>query len=455
MGRSDFRLLFIVRALRYRNYRLFFGGQGISLMGTWMQQVAVIWLVYRMTNSTLLLGVVAFASQIPAFILTPFAGVIADRWDRYRILLTTQVLATAQAFILMILFMSGAIAVWQVIALSIFLGLVSAFEIPARHAFVFELVENKKDLGNAIALNSSIFNVARLVGPCIAGIVIASSNEGICFLLNGISYFAVIISLVLMKIAKRKKEVKKFHIVKGLKEGVNYAFGLAPIRYILLLVGFISLVGMPYVILMPVFATEVLHGGPKTLGFLMAASGAGALLGAVYLASRKTVVGLGKRMAFAASAFGLGLALFSLSNVFWLSLLSMIFAGVGMMVQMAGSNTVLQTIVEDDMRGRIMSLYTMAFIGTVPFGSLIIGALAGKIGAPNTLLISGLSCILGAALFALKLPEIRMAIRPIYKRKGIIPIEAADIQSPAELIIPPEDYASASDKPMDPRLRSI
>lgn len=394
--------------------------------------------MYRLTNSAFLLGIVGFASQIPTFLLAPFAGALTDRWSRHRILVATQILAMIQALILALLVLTGGIEVWHLISLSIFLGLVNAFDMPARHSFVVEMVEKREDLGNAIALNSSMFNGARLLGPSIAGILIGATGEGICFLLNGISYLAVIAALLAMKITPRKTERQNTNVLQGLKEGFSYALGFAPIRSILLLLGLVSLVGMPYTVLMPVFAKEILRGGPHTLGFLMGASGIGALVGAIYLASRKSVLGLGKNIPLAASIFGIGLIAFSLSRVLWLSLALMLLTGFGLMVQMASSNTVLQTIVDDDKRGRVMSFYTMAFMGTAPFGSLLAGGLASRMGAANTLIIGGVCCILGSLSFASRLSILREMVRPIYIRTGIIPEVAKGIQTATELTAPPK-----------------
>lgn len=415
------RLQNVFRALHSRNYRLFFSGQAISLIGTWITRIATGWLVYRLTDSALLLGVVGFASQIPTFFLTPFTGVLADRWNRHDTLVITQVLAMVHSLILAALTLTGVITVWHIIALSVFQGLINAFEIPARQSFVVEMVEKKEDLGNAIALNSSIFNAARLVGPSIAGLLIAAFGEGLCFLIDGMSYIAVIAALMAMKITPRKIELPAPHILQELKAGFKYAFGFTPIRALLLLLGLTSIAGMPYATLMPVFAADVLHGGPHTLGFLMGAAGVGALVGAVYLASRKSVRGLGKVIVLAASVFGIGLIAFSLSRVLWFSLLLMVLIGFGMIVQVASSNTVLQTIVDDDKRGRVMSLYAMAFMGMTPFGNLLAGFLANNIGAPNTLIIGGGCCVLGSLLFARKLPVLREIVRPIYSKMGIIP----------------------------------
>ncbi len=411
----------IFRALRHRNYRLFFGGQSISLVGTWMQQIAMSWLVYRLTNSAFLLGIVGFSGQIPAFLLTPFAGVIADRYNRHRVLIVTQTLAMLQALILSALVLTNRITVGQIVALSIFLGLVNSFDIPVRQAFTVEMIEEREDLGNAIALNSSMVNAARLIGPSLAGILIAAFGEGICFLLNGVSYIAVIGSLLAMKITPRKIKPPDTHVLHELKEGFVYAFNFKPIRFILILLALVSLMGVPYQVLMPVFARDIFHGGPITLGFLMAMSGIGALTGAIYLAGRKSVIGLGKIIPLASGLFGLGVIAFALSGVLWFSMPVICVAGFAMMVQMAASNTVLQTIVEEDKRGRIMGLFTMAFMGMVPFGSLLAGSLASKIGAPNTLLLGGTCCIIGALMFVRKLPSLREKVRPIYIEKGIIP----------------------------------
>jgi MFS family permease len=433
-------LKIIFRSFQYRNYRLFFSGQSISLIGTWIQRIATPWLVYNLTGSVFLLGVVGFAGQIPTFIIAPFAGVLTDRWNRYHILIATQIAAMIQALILAFLYFTGAIEVWHIVLLSAFLGFVNAFDIPARQSFVIEMVEKKEDLGNAIALNSSMVNGARLLGPSIAGMLIAFTGEGICFLLNGLSYLFVIASLLFMKIAPRKINNKNTSILKELKEGFNYAIGFAPIKYIILLLGLVSLMGMPYTILMPVFAKEILHGSSHTFGFLMGASGLGALIGALYLASRKSVLGLGKIVPLAAGIFGLGLITFSLSRFFLLSLILMVMTGLGMMLQMASSNTILQTIVDDEKRGRVMSFYAMAFMGTAPFGSFLAGGLANIIGAPNTILIGGISCILGALAFAHKLPELRKMIRPIYVRLGFIASEVSlGIQTATELTVPPEE----------------
>ena len=410
----------IFRALAHRNYRLFFSGQSISLVGTWMQQIAVSWLVFDLTHSAFLLGIVNFASRIPTFLLASFAGVLVDRWNRHRILVVTQILSMIQALVLAYLVLSGRIVVWQIICLSLILGLINALDIPSRQAFVIDMVETKEDLGNAIALNSSMVNGARLIGPSIAGLLIATLGEGVCFLLNGLSFMPVIASLLAMKIRPDVSARKNTRVLQELKEGVRYAFGFPPIRSVLLLLALVSFMGMPYTVLMPIFAEQILHGGPQALGFLMGATGVGALAGAMFLASRKNVLGLGRIIVFASSVFGLGLIAFSLSRVFWLSMVLMPITGFGMMVQMTSSNTILQTIVEEDKRGRIMSFYTMAFMGMVPFGSLFAGSVAHTIGAPATVAIGGIACIVGSIAFARELPSLRKMVRPIYIEKGIL-----------------------------------
>lgn len=410
----------ILRALNSRNYRLFFAGQAISLIGTWMTQIATVWLVYHLTNSAWWLGVVGFSSQIPSFVISPFGGILVDRWNRHRILIITQILAMLQSLALAVLAMTGIIHISHIILLSIFQGLITAVDSPARQAFVTEMVERKEDLGNAIALNSSMFNGARLVGPAIAGLVIASVGAGVCFLIDGLSYLAVIASLLAMNLKPRKIPEQTTNVWQRLKEGFIYAFGFPPIRAILLLLALFSFMGMPYTVLVPIFATQILQGGPETLGFLMAAVGVGALSGAIYLSSRQSILGLGKIIAFSPAVLGLALIIFSQSRSLWLSLLTMLFVGCGSILQIASSNTILQTIVEEDKRGRLMSLYTMAFLGILPFGNLSAGALANQIGAPNTVMIGGIFCILGSLVFAKQLPEFRRLVRPVYHKIGVL-----------------------------------
>ena len=416
------RLNSILRALEARNYRLFFMGQGLSLIGTWMTQTATIWLVYSLTDSAFWLGVVGFALQAPNFFITPFAGVFIDRWNRHRTLVITQVLAMVQSLALAILAFTGVVQLWHIIALSIFQGVINAFDMPTRQTFVVDIVEKKENLGNAIALNSSLFSGARLIGPAIAGLVIAATNTGVCFLIDGVSYIAVIAGLLAMKLpASVDTPIAGDHRVwQKLKEGFTYAFGFPPIRSILLLIALVSFMGMPYTVLAPIFATDILRGGPETLGFLMAASGLGALISAIYLSSRSTVLGLGRIIAFAPALFGVSLIVFAFSNVLAVSLVAMLCVGGSLILQSTSSNTLLQTIVDEDKRGRVMSLYTVAFISMVTFGNLLAGWVASQIGAPKTLAIGGVACIVGSLLFIRQLPELRQSIRPIYQRIGIV-----------------------------------
>jgi MFS family permease len=429
----------IGRALRHRNYRLFFAGQGISLIGTWLTRVATSWLVYRLTGSALMLGLVGFAGQIPTFFLAPIAGVWVDRWNRHRVLVVTQVLAMIQSALLAALAWSGRPTVAGIAALSIFQALINAFDMPARQAFVVQMVEDRADLPNAIALNSSMVNAARLIGPSVAGILIALFGEGWCFAIDAASYLAVIASLLAMRIEPRPVAPRTTRVTAELVEGLRYVVGHMPIRSVLLLLAIVSLMGMPYTVLMPVVATSVLHGQAHTLGFLMAASGAGALAGALYLASRTSVLGLGRVIGISAAMFGVSLIGFALSHVLWLSLVLMVPTGMGMMVQMAASNTVVQTLVDEDKRGRVMSFFAMAFFGTVPFGSLLGGSLAERIGAPYTIGLGGIVCLVGAALFFRALPELRRHARPTYERLGILPEVAEGLRSASQPPITPED----------------
>jgi len=416
------------RALRSRNFRLYFTGQTISLIGTWMTRLATSWLVYRLTGSALLLGIVGFSGQIPTFVFAPFAGVWVDRLDRRRVLVVTQFLAMLQSLALAALTLSRHINIQEIIWLSAFQGLINAFDMPARQAFLVQMVEDKQDLGNAIALNSSMVNLARLVGPSLAGAVIAVSGEGACFLIDGISYIAVIASLLAMRLQAGALKPAVLSMLGQLKEGWAYVSGFAPVRTILLLFAMVSLMGWPFTVLMPIFAGKVLHGGPHTLGFLMGAVGIGALVSAISLAVRKTVLGLGRMIPISTACLGVGLILFGMSRVLWLSLLLMLFCGFGMMQQMAASNTIIQTIVEDDKRGRVMSFYAMAFVGMAPFGSLLAGISAHAMGAPLTVMLSGACCLAGAIWFATQVRAIRKLIRPIYVDLGILPAANAVIR---------------------------
>ena len=405
------------RALRHRNFRLFFGGQSISLIGTWMTRIATSWLVYRLTGSALLLGAVGFAGQIPTFLFAPFAGVWVDRLDRRKVLIWTQILSMAG------LTLSHHITIHWILALSVMQGIINAFDMPGRQSFMVQMVEDLRDLQNAIAINSSMVNMARLVGPSLAGMLIAVSSEGWCFLIDGISYIAVIASLLMMQLHVPVVARKAASTFTDMKEGWTYVSTFLPIRTILFLFAVTSLMGMPYVVLMPIFAAQVLHGGPHTLGFLMGAMGVGALISALSLAARKSVRGLVRMIPIAAAVFGLGLIGFGLSRVFWLSMIMVLFAGMGMMQGMAASNTIIQTLVPEDKRGRVMSYYTMAFVGMAPFGSLLAGSLAHILGAPWTVILNGLAVILGALWFWTQLPALRQELRPIYREMGILPPE--------------------------------
>jgi MFS family permease len=412
----------LVRALRSRNYRLFFEGQLVSLIGTWMTRVATAWLVYRLTHSAFLLGFTSFAGQAPIFFLTPFAGVWVDRWNRHRTLVVTQALSMLESFVLAALALSGTIRIWEILALVMFQGAVNAFDMPARQAFVVQMIERREDLGNAIALNSSMVNGARLVGPAVAGVIIAAVGEGWCFLIDAFSYMAVIASLLAMRVAvvAARGERPRRRLTTELYEGWRYVRESAPIRAVLLFLALVSLVGMPYTVLMPIFAGTVLHGDAHTLGFLMAAAGLGALAGAVTLAMRPSVLGLGNVIVWSATAFGAGLIGLGVSRLLWGSLAAVAVAGFGMMRHMASSNTILQTIVEEDKRGRVMAYYSMAFQGIAPYGSLIGGAVAAKVGAPWTIMGGGALCLVGAATFAAELPALRKVVRPIYMEMGIL-----------------------------------
>jgi MFS family permease len=408
------------RALRHRNFRLFFAGQSISLIGTWMTRVATSWLVYRLSGSALLLGVVGFAGQIPTFVLAPFAGVWVDRLDRRNLLVWTQALAGVQSLALAALTLAKVITIREIIWLSALQGLINAFDMPGRQAFLVQMVEDKQDLGNAIALNSSMVNLARLVGPALAGLVIAAAGEGYCFAIDGTSYLAVIASLLMMRVAVAPGKRALASMFEQLKEGWNYVSGFRPIRTILLLFALISLMGMPFMVLMPIFASKVLHGGPHTLGFLLGASGVGALISAISLALRKTVRGLTTMIQISAALFGVALIGFGLSRILPLSMFLMLIVGFGMMQGLAASNTVIQTLVPEDKRGRVMSYYTMAFVGMAPFGSLLAGGLAHRLGAPHAVMITGAFCIAGAVWFSTQLKSIRQIMRPIYVEMGII-----------------------------------
>jgi MFS family permease len=427
------RLKMMFRSLRHKNFRLFVEGQSLSLIGTWLQMVALTWLVYKMTNSALMLGIVGFAGQLPMFVVAPFAGVFADRWNRHKMLLLTQSFALLQALLLTILVFLDVVQIWHIIILSIILGLINAFDMPIRQAFVFDMIEDhKEDVGNAIALNSSMVNAARLIGPSIAGILIATVGEGWCFLVNSISFIAVVVSLLRMQIKTKPKPIKDFKIYQQLKEGFSYSFNFAPIKNLILLLALVSLFSTSVTLLAPVIAKDYLKGSADTYGFLIAAYGSGALLGAIYLLNKNNVLGLGRIIALAVTVFGISLIFFGFSRIFFLSSILMFFAGTGMMLQIASTNTLLQTISEENKRGRVMSFYTMAFRGMSPFGSLIAGSLGNSIGAPATLVLSGGISLMGAFMFYLKLPALRKVVRPIYENLGILPQLASGVQSAAE-----------------------
>jgi MFS family permease len=409
------------RALRHRNFRLYFGGQSISLIGTWMTRVATAWLVYRLTHSALLLGAVSFSGQIPAFLLAPFAGVVVDRVDRRTVLICTQALAMVQSLMLAALTLTNRITIPEIFALAAFQGMINAFDMPGRQSFMVQMVESRNDLQNAIAINSSMVNLARLLGPSLAGMIIAASSEGYCFLIDGVSYTAVIASLLLMRIHRAEVKRHAASMLEQLHEGWSYVSKSVPIRGILTLFAIVNLMGWPFVVLMPIFAVQVLHGGPNTMGLLMGSVGVGALISALALVVRKSVRGLTRVLPMAAAIFGCGLIAFGFSRAMWLSTLLMLVAGYGMLQGLTATNTVIQTLVDEKMRGRVMSYYTAAFVGTAPFGSLLAGAMAHWIGAPVTVMINGSVCILGAAWFWSQLPKIRRDMRPIYERLGIIP----------------------------------
>jgi len=415
------------RALRHRNFRLFISGQTVSLIGTWMTRIATSWLVYRLTGSALLLGTIGFVGQIPTFLFAPIAGVWVDRSNRHKVLLVTQALLMAQALTLAILTLTHTITVPILLVLSALQGFINAFDMPARQSFIIRMVEDRSDLPNAIAINSSMVNVTRLIGPSIAGILIAITGEGLCFLIDGLSYSAVLLSLFLMHVSPEKQLSGRSSALTQLKEGWSYVSHSRPVRAILLLFAVVSLMGMPYLVLMPIFAAQILHGGAHTMGFLMAASGIGALVSSLWLTTLRNPAGLERMIPFAALTFALGLLGFALSTNFWLSMLLVMVAGAGMILGLAASNTVIQTIVPEQMRGRVMSYYTMAFIGMAPFGSLLAGSMAHKLGAPHTVLINGSIVLVAALIFFLRLGSIDRETRPIYERMGFLSPEVEDV----------------------------
>jgi MFS family permease len=409
------------RALRHRNFQLFFVGQGISVVGTWMTRVATSWLVYRLTHSALLLGVVSFAGQIVSFALGPVAGVWVERLDRRKLLVWTQAAAAVQSLALAALTLSGHITLGEIIALTALQGVINAFDMPGRQSFLVQMVEDRRDLSNAIAINSSMANGARLVGPALAGLIIGVHGEGWCFLIDGVSYCAVIASLLLMRVSRVDMHRASSNMLAQMREGWDYVTTFRPIRTILLFFALLSLMGYSYSVLLPVFAGQILHGDARTLGWLTGASGVGALISALSLTVRKSVLGLTRMLQIASATLGAALILFGLSRTLWLSLVFMVLVGFGMMQAAAVSNTVIQSLVPEDKRARVMSYYTMAFFGASPFGSLFAGALAHRIGAPATVMLTGACCIAGAVWFTLDLPKVRAIMRPIYQQMGLLP----------------------------------
>jgi MFS family permease len=416
----------LTRALRHRNYRLFFSGQSVSLVGTWITRVATSWLVYRLTGSELLLGVVGFCGQIPTMLLAPFAGVLVDRWDRHRLLVLTQAASMLQSFVLAVLTLRHEITVPWLLGLQIVQGVINAFDTPARQAFVVEMVEDRADLANAIALNSSMVNGSRIIGPSIGGLLIAAVGEGWCFLADAVSYLFVIASLLMMRLPSARSARVEARVLEELRVGYRYVRESAPIRTALVVLAIVSTMAMPYTVLMPAYAAEVLHGGPNTLGLLMTASGVGALGGGLYLASRQSVVGLGRVAAYSTLIFGAGLVAFAFTTSLWVALAVLPFVGAGFMVEMAATNTVLQTLVTDDLRGRVMAFYTMAFFGTAPLGSLLAGLAADRIGARWTIAAGGMISVAAGCWLVSRLPALRAIVRPIYIERGILPVPAVD-----------------------------
>ncbi len=425
---NKFKSMF--RSLKYRNFRLFAEGQFLSLIGTWLQMVALTWLVYKLTNSAMMLGIIGFVGQIPMFIVAPFAGVFADKWNRHKMLLITQSLALIQALVLTALVFLDIIQIWQIIVLSFILGVINAFDMPIRQAFVFDMIEDhKEDVGNAVALNSSMVNGARLIGPSIAGILIATVGEGWCFLINSISFIAVVVSLLKMRIIEKPKHEKDLKVIKELKEGFVYSFTFGPIKHLIILLAVVSLVSTSVTLLAPIYAKEYLGGGAHTYGFLIAAYGSGALFGAMYLLNKKNVLGLGRLIIYAVIAFGISMILFSFSRVFIISSILIALAGLGTMLHIASTNTLLQTISEESKRGRVMSFYTMAFRGMSPFGSLFAGSAGSFLGAQLTLVLSGAISLVSVMVFYIKLPELRKLIKPIYENLGILPQVSKVVES--------------------------
>lgn len=429
---------FMVRALRYRNYRLFFLGQVVSLIGTWMTMTATSWLVFRLTGSAAMLGLVTFAGQLPSVLLTPIAGILVDRWNQHRMLMASQTVSMLQSFALAGLMFAHRMTMPALIWLNVAQGLINAFDMPCRQAFVISLIENPEDLANAIAMNSSMFNLARIAGPAVAGVLIAASGEGSCFLIDGLSFFAVLLALAAMRLPARAPRPRRTTTAGAeFLDGWRYVSGSLPIRTLMMLLGAVCLLGVPYAVLIPIFAGRILEGGPNMLGFLMTASGAGALLAAVWLANVRSIESLSRALVGSTVAFGLSLAFFGVSRRPWLSAVMLFAAGWGFMLLMAGANTILQTIVDEDKRGRVMSFMMLAILGTSPIGSLMIGGVANRIGAPQTVLLEGACCLAIALWFSRRLDKFHSSLRPIYARMGLIP--EAGLADAAAPMPPPAD----------------
>lgn len=420
-SRQSFAYAF--RALQHRNFRLFFMGQALSLIGTWLSRMAMGWLAYRLTDDPFKLGLVTFAGFAPTLILTPMGGIIADRGSRHRILIVTQAVLMVTSLALAFFTLTNTVDVAHLLVIATLQGMCNAFDVPARQAFVVEMVEGHEDLGGAIAINSMVFNSARTIGPALAGVLVGWYGEGSCFLIDGVSFFAVLAALLAMRIAPREPQTERTRVKHAMREGLVAAFGFPPIRAILILTAITSLIGMPYAVLMPVFARDVLHGTPSTYGILLAAAGIGALAGALVLAMRQSVLGLGRVIATGGIIAGLALMVFAKSTTMWIAVPALVVVGFAMMVQSASSNTVIQSLVDDKLRGRVMGFYAMAFLGAMPFGALLAGALAKYITAPTTVLYGGIIYVLAAATFAFSLRYLRKHIRPIYQERGILPRE--------------------------------
>src|SRR5579884_4010343 len=431
-----------LRALRHRNFQLFFSGQLISLVGTWMDSVAQAWLVYRLTGSSALLGLISFANQVPVFLISPVGGYVADRFSRQKIVIATQASSMCLALALAWITLTNRVQIWEMFVLASLLGVVNAFDIPARQSFLVEMV-GRDDLINAIALNSSMFNGARIVGPAVAGVLVASIGEGWCFFANGVSYIAVIVGLLLMRITRPASLAREASPLEHIMEGFQFVKRTAPIRALLLLLGLVSLVGMPYAVLMPIFADRILHGGARGLGILLGATGVGALLGALTLAARSGLKGLGRWVAFSCAGFGVSLTAFALSRSFWLSAALLIPVGYSMMLQMAASNTLIQAMVPDELRGRVMAVYSMMFMGMAPVGSLFAGVMADRVGAPVTIIIGAIGCLVGAAVFGSRLPSLRVQAQQLIIAQGMeggTPAEEITARMPGiESVLAPTD----------------